>query len=101
MGAIIAARIISWICNILVLILLVRSVLSWIVYSGNQYSKSLHQLYDVLGKITEPIVSPVRRLLSRFVRTGSIDIAPIVTFFIILIVERIVVSILYSTAFLY
>ena len=101
MGALIAARIISWICNILVLILVVRSVLSWIVYSGNQYSKGLHQLYNVLGKITEPIVSPVRRLLSRFVRQGPVDFAPMVTFFIILIVERIVVSFLYAVALPY
>ena len=99
MGAILAAQIITWICNILILILVVRSILSWIVYSGNQYSRGLHRAYDVLGQITEPIVAPVRRLMSRFVRTGPMDFAPMVAFFLILIIRRIVVAILYAVAF--
>ena len=93
MGALLAVQIISWICNILIYVLIARSFLSWIVYSGNQYNSKLHQIYNVLGQITEPLVSPVRRLMSRFVRTGPMDFAPIVTFFIILIVRRILIGI--------
>ena len=99
MGAIIAAQIVTWVCNILTVILFIRSVLSWIVYSGNQYSRELHKIYDVLGRITEPVVAPVRKLLSRFVRPGPMDLAPMVTFFLILIVRRVVTAILYAAAF--
>jgi YggT family protein len=69
-------------------------VLSWIVYSGNQYSQTLHRIYDVLGSITEPLVAPVRRLLARFVRTGPVDFAPMVTFILIIIVRRILLAII-------
>ncbi|MDR0874644.1 MAG: YggT family protein [Clostridiales Family XIII bacterium] len=99
MGAYFAATVVSWVCNILTLILVVRSVLSWIVYSGNQYNRTLHRIYDVLGQITEPLVAPVRRLLSRFVRTGPIDFAPMATFILIIIVRRIVVAILLAIAY--
>ncbi|GHU66794.1 YggT family protein [Clostridia bacterium] len=94
LGVIFVYQIVSWVCNILTLILIARSILSWIVYSGYQYNRTLHQIYDVLGKITEPIVAPVRRLINRFVRPGSIDFAPMATFLIILIVENILLAIL-------
>jgi YggT family protein len=98
MGAIFAAQVVSWVCNILILILVVRSVLSWIVYSGNQYNRTLHRIYDVLGAITEPIVAPVRRLIARFVRTGPVDFAPMAAFFLIIIIRRILVAILIALA---
>lgn len=98
MGAILLAQIITWVCNILVFILIIRSVLSWIVYSGYQYNSTLHRVYDVLGAITEPIVSPVRRLLSRYFRMGPVDFAPVVTFFIILILRRVLVAIIIAVA---
>lgn len=94
MGALFAIQIISWVCRILIYILIARSVLSWIVYSGNQYNSKLHKAYNVLGQITEPLVSPVRNLMARFIRPGPMDFAPIVTFFIIIIVQRILTGII-------
>jgi YggT family protein len=98
MGAMFAATVVSWVCNILTFILVARSILSWIVYSGNQYNRTLHKIYNVLGTITEPIVAPVRRLLERFVRTGPVDFAPMAAFILILIVRRILVAILLALA---
>jgi|GEM_PF-175602 len=94
------AVLISWICNILIIVLLVRSVLSWIVFSGyrNRYNYTLGRIYRILTAITEPIVAPVRRFISRFVNTGPIDFAPVATFFIIIIISRILTGILYMLA---
>jgi uncharacterized protein YggT (Ycf19 family) len=87
----IIAQIISAVCNVLIFMLLARSVLSWIVYSGNQYNPTLGRIFQFLTSVTEPVVAPVRRLISRFFNTRSVDFAPVVTFFIIIIVQRILV----------
>ena len=88
----ILAHLISWVSNVFIIILLARSVLSWVVYSGYRRYPQLGRLYNVLCGITEPVVAPVRRLLSRFVNTGSIDFAPLATFFIIIIASRILIG---------
>ena len=98
MGFIILALIITWISNILIILILGRSVLSWIIYGGARYNQTLNRIYEILTRITEPIISPVRRLLSRFINTGPLDLAPLLTFFIIIIVSRILVTILYALA---
>ena len=94
MGLFIIASIIRVICNILIIILLVRSALSWVIYSGYRYDSGLGRLYQALSAITEPIVAPVRRFISRFINTGPVDLAPLVTFFIIIIISRILLRIL-------
>ena len=98
MGFIILAQIIYWICQILIFILIARAVLSWIVYFGRQYNTPLYRVHNVLAAITEPIVAPVRKLISRFINTGPVDIAPLATFFIIMIISRILTAILYNLA---
>ena len=94
----ILAYIVLWVSNILIIILLARSVLSWIIYSGIRYNSNLNRVFQILSAITEPIVSPVRRLISRFVNTGMLDLAPLVTFFIIIIISRILTGILSALA---
>jgi uncharacterized protein YggT (Ycf19 family) len=73
-------------------------VLSWIVYSGYRYNTRLGSVYKILTTITEPMVAPVRRFISRFIRTGSIDLAPLVTFFIIIIISRVLTTIFFGLA---
>ena len=92
------AQIISWISTILIILLLARSALSLVVFSGYRYNSQLNRINSFLKGITEPIVAPVRRLISRFINTGSIDLAPLATFFIITIVRLILIRILISLA---
>ena len=93
MGFIILAHIINVVGNILCLLMLARAVLSWVVRYG-RYNSTLNRIFEVVMSLTEPMIAPVRRLLSRFVNTGPLDLAPLVTFFIIVIVSRILTSIL-------
>jgi len=95
----ILAQIVVWISNILIIILLIRSVLSWVVYSGTRYNSSIGRVFRILTDITEPIVAPVRRLISRFVNTGMLDLAPLVSFYLIIIISRILTTILYALAY--
>jgi len=94
----IITQIILVVSNILIIVLLARALLSWIIYFGVRYDSALGRFYRFLTNITEPLVAPVRRLLSRFINTGMFDLAPLVTFFIIIIVSRILITILYAIA---
>ena len=88
--------IVTWICNILIILLLIRSALSWVMYFGDRRMSGsvAGKIYRIAIAMTEPIVKPVRNLISRFIRTGPIDIAPLAAFFIIVLVSRILVRIL-------
>jgi len=95
---IVLAQLVYWVCQILIIVLIARAILSWIVFYGRQFNSPLGRIYHVLSKITEPVVAPVRRLISRFINTGPIDIAPLATFFIIMIISRILTAILFGLA---
>ena len=95
---VILAKLVYWVCNILVIALIARSILSWLVYYGRQYNTSIGRIYKILTALTEPIVSPIRRFISRFINTGPIDVAPMAAFFVIIIINRILTTILYALA---
>jgi len=94
----ILGQLVYWICQILIIVLIARAVLSWIVFYGRQFNSPLGRIYHVLSIVTEPIVAPVRRLISRFINTGPVDIAPLATFFIIMIIRWILTAILFGLA---
>ena len=71
--------------------LLARAVLSWFLMSGN---KVVMKVYDVLVFITDPVVAPCQKLLSRF-NTGPVDFSLILAYFLINIIEMILVKIIY------
>ena len=86
---------IRWIVNLLVIAILVRSILSWIVLSNRNFNGQMGRFYMFLGRVTEPVVSPVRKLLSRIgLGGGMIDFAPLVTMFLLIMVYRLIAAIL-------
>jgi YggT family protein len=68
-------------------ILLARVLTSW--FQVDPYNPVIRILYQ----LTEPLLAPIRRLLPQ---TGMMDFSPIVAFVVITVVERIVVSMMYS-----
>lgn len=61
--------------------LLIRIVLSWVPH--NPYNQAIQFLY----KITDPVLNPVRKLIPPF---RGIDFSPVIVFFCLGIVKRIV-----------
>ena len=61
--------------------LLIRIVLSWVPH--NPYNQAIQFLY----KITDPVLNPVRKLIPPF---RGIDFSPVIVFFGLGIVKRIV-----------
>jgi YggT family protein len=73
--------------DLYVIVLLARVLLSWVqVDPRNPIVNLLHQL-------TEPLLAPIRRLLPQ---TGPMDFSPMVAFFVVLVAEQVVLTLLRS-----
>lgn len=85
--------------DVLTGLLVVRAILSWFVnpYMSNGYG-TLYKINAVIIQITEPIVAPFRKLLSKF-NTGMFDFSVILAFFAINIICRILIKLLLLFAF--
>lgn len=81
---------IRWFANILVTLLLIRALLSW--FASNPYS-FLGKLYMVMVKFTEPLVSPCRKLLSKF-NTGMFDFSVLLSMLFIELAANILIKLI-------
>ena len=73
--------------DLYVIVLLARVLLSWVqVDPQNPIVNLIHQL-------TEPLLAPIRNLLPQ---GGGMDFSPMVAFFVVLIAEQIVLTLLRS-----
>lgn len=71
--------------NILSWIILIQCLMSW--FPGARYSR----VYEILSMFTEPLVGPIRELLFRYIDI-PIDFSPIIAFFVISMVQKLIVS---------
>ncbi|MGI6453939.1 MAG: YggT family protein [Syntrophomonadaceae bacterium] len=78
-------RIVDVAFELLVWLIIARCILSFVRH--NPYQPIIKFVYD----ITEPIMAPFRRLIPA---AGGIDFSPIIVFFVIKLVHRLVVDIL-------
>ena len=67
--------------NVYIIIILIRVVLSWV--RPNPYNPFV----QVIFKLTEPVLAPIRRIVPPI--GGTIDISPIILFFIIYVIMSI------------
>ncbi len=84
------AEAVYWFSELLIFLMIARALFSWI--RPNPYS-ILGQINDFCIKLTEPIVSPCRRLLSRF-NTGVFDFSVLLAFFLVQLIANILIQIL-------
>jgi YggT family protein len=69
--------------NVYIIIILIRVILSWV--RPNPYNPFVQVIY----KLTEPVLAPIRRIVPPI--GGTIDISPIILFFIIYIIMSILI----------
>lgn len=77
----------SWILDIYTWIIIAAALISWV--SPNPYNP----IVQLLHRVTEPVLQPIRRLLSRY-QTG-IDFSPLVAILIIQFVQRVILPSLF------
>ena len=84
-------RAITLFCSILQMMLFVTAILSWFA-GANQFIRGLYQLGM---QMTEPLVAPIRKLIgSRGQGQMMIDFAPLITFLLIGVVERMLIKLI-------
>lgn len=71
------------------LMIMLRIVLEWLMIYGNRLSKFLY-------RTTEPVLALFRRIIPR---VGMFDFSPLLVFFLIMVLQRIVVSSLINPLF--
>jgi YggT family protein len=69
--------------NVFQLALFIRVVMSWFPLS----SSAARSVMDIVVRITEPVLGPIRRALPSF---GGIDISPIVAILLLSILVRLI-----------
>jgi len=74
--------------NILTWLIIIQCLMSW--FPGARYSKA----YEILSMFTEPLVGPIREVLFRYIDI-PIDFSPIIAFFVISLVQRLIVSLVW------
>ncbi len=86
MGSIIYQLIglISFGVRIYTLILIVRALISWV--QPNPYSPVVQLLY----KLTEPVLAPIRKSLAKYMGNIGIDFSPIVAILLMNVLMRLV-----------
>ena len=77
-----------WILNVLNLLIFIRILLSWFYPVGKDPWTRL------LVDLTEPILAPLRSLLSRFINL-PIDLSPIAAWLLIILLQRLLTAAAY------
>ena len=78
---------ISTVINIYIWILIASAVLSWLVAFNvvNTRNQFVAMVGDVLYRLTEPVLAPIRRILPNF---GGLDISPVVLILLLIFVRN-------------
>ena len=83
-------RVLSMILSIYMWLIVVRAIASW--FAMDPYNP----IYQFLIRITEPVLGYIRRILP--IRTGMVDISPIIAILAIIFLQSFVVQSLYGLA---
>ncbi len=86
MSFFILAQVISVTANVLVAVVFIWSVLSWVAPPYNP-------IRELLDRIVEPLVAPIRRILPL---SGPVDFSPLVLIVLIVLAARILTGIILS-----
>jgi YggT family protein len=73
--------------DLYVIILLARVLLSWVQVDPR------NPIVNLINQLTEPLLAPIRNLLPQ---SGGMDFSPMVAFFVVLITEQVVLTLLRS-----
>ena len=80
---------ISYLLTIYVYVVIAMAILSWLIAFNvvNTRNPVVHMIAELLYRLTEPALRPIRNLLPNM---GGIDISPIILFLIILFIQSVI-----------
>ncbi len=90
--------IILLVLQIYIWLLIAAAVLSWLVAFNvvNTRNQVVHMIGDMLYRLTEPLLRPIRQMLPNL---GGIDVSPVILILIILFLENVIVRYIYPNVF--
>lgn len=74
------------------------AILSWLIAFNvvNTRNQLVAMVSDFLYRITEPVLHPIRQFMPNL---GGIDLSPVILFFIIIFIEKVIVTYIYPNVF--
>jgi YggT family protein len=81
---------ISYVLTLYVYVVIAMAILSWLIAFNvvNTRNPVVHMIADILYRLTEPVLRPIRNFLPNL---GGIDISPIILFLIILFIQSVII----------
>jgi len=73
-------RLIDYAVQIIAFIIFIRAIISWV--NPNPY----HPVVRTLDRLTEPLLKPIRRALSKYTGGLPVDFSPLIAIFLIQII---------------
>jgi YggT family protein len=86
------------ILQIYIWLLIAAAILSWLIAFNvvNTRNQAVHMIGDMLYRLTEPLLRPIRSMLPNL---GGIDISPVILILIILFLENVIIRYIYPNVF--
>jgi YggT family protein len=90
-------RVVIELLNLYWWVIIISAVASWLIAFGviNTYNRNVAMAIDVLYRLTEPALRPIRQFLPNL---GGIDISPIILLLIIWFAQMELAQLAYSVA---
>ena len=82
------ARMVSLVLNLYMIVIAAAAILSWI--RPDPYNPIVRFIYQ----LTTPVLNLARRIMPRFLWQSGIDFSPIIVFFVIILIDTVVVNLL-------
>ena len=78
---------INTVIQIYIWLLIAQAVLSWLLAFGiaNRYNRVVSVVWDTLGRLTEPLLRPIRSFLPNL---GGLDISPVILILLLVFLQR-------------
>jgi YggT family protein len=78
---------ISTVIQLYIYVLVASAILSWLIAFNvvNTRNQAVAMIADVLYRLTEPALAPIRRVLPNF---GGLDISPVVVILLLVFVQK-------------
>ena len=82
---------VDYLLGLYILVVLAMVIMSWLIAFNvvNTNNRAVYTIADVIYRLTEPALRPIRRLLPNL---GGIDISPVILFLIIMFIRGVILG---------
>jgi len=89
---------IVYVIQLYIWVIIASAILSWLIAFNvvNTSNRFVYSLAEVLYRVTEPALRPIRSILPNL---GGIDMSPVILILIILLLENIIIRYIYPNVF--